>query len=235
MDKSAPFTFAPATGSTFGAYSPTTCDGTQLQIRNQKDIKGEVRLASTGDRPLNWQSGVYGLHIDRSVGVSLGADLGQGVRRKLYNAPGSSNPTVQGQTRETIVSELLPISALALPGFVVNANYSVAKRNTFGALNLRFGLEGENWNLTAFTVNMLDRKYINEAIPAIEFGGSFISPGARRLIGVEVGYQFLSPYSLSCGRCQVYLQTGQPLRPRRLTLSDRTADCIGLEEIMCPR
>ena len=57
-------------------------------------------------------------------------------------------------------------------------------------LNLRFGLEGENWNLTAFADNMLDRKYINEAIPAIEFGGSFISPGARRLIGVEAGYKF---------------------------------------------
>ena len=461
-----PFIFAPATGSTFGAYSPTTCDGTQLQIRNQKDISGEIRLASNGDGPLDWQVGVYGLHIDRSVGVSLGADLGQGVSRELFNAPGSSNPTsqlfsdkfktdvyaafgsidyamsdqfkagvalrydvedrstsnlvpnvfdpitgakinpglpatggiadksasfkqlqpkvtlsympssstniyanwgigfksggfnntgssalvnanfnipaigagvtindqfrkerssafeagikgslfdnrvtfdvagyytrvtdmqffeffvgsfgllrvvsnidkvevkgvefntsarivdgwkifgsvnltdseikknasrpytvgnkspytadytinlgsqidaplndtidlvmradyritgptwfhtVQDQTRATIFSQLLPISALALPGFVGNANYSVAKRNAFGVLNMRFGLEGENWNLTAFADNMLDRKYINEAIPAIEFGGSFISPGARRLVGVEVGYRF---------------------------------------------
>jgi iron complex outermembrane recepter protein len=461
-----PFIFAPATGSTFGAYSPTTCDGTQLQIRNQKDISGEIRLASNDGGPLNWQLGVYGLHIDRSVGVSLGADLGQGVSRDLYNAPGSSNPTsqlfsdkfktdvyaafgsvdyalsdqfkagvalrydvedrttsnrvpnvfdpitgakinpglpasgsiadksasfkqvqpkvtlsytpngstniyanwgigfksggfnntgssalvnanfnipaigagvtindqfrkerssafeagikgslfdnrvtfdvagyytritdmqffeffvgsfgllrvvsnidkvevkgvelnttarivdgwkifgsvnltdseikkntsrpytvgnkspytadytinlgsqidaplndgidlvmradyritgptwfhtVQDQTRATIFSQLLPISALALPGFVGNANYSVAKRNAFGVLNLRFGLEGENWNLTAFADNMLDRKYINEAIPAIEFGGSFISPGARRLIGIEAGYRF---------------------------------------------
>ena len=48
-----PFIFAPATGSTFGAYSPTTCDGTQLQIRNQKDISGEIRLASNNDGPLN--------------------------------------------------------------------------------------------------------------------------------------------------------------------------------------
>ena len=461
-----PFIFAPATGSTFGAYSPTTCDGTQLQIRNQKDISGEIRLASNGDGPLDWQLGIYGLHIDRSVGVSLGADLGQGVSDVLYNAPGSSNPTsqlfsdkfktdvyaafgsvdytvsdqfkagvalrydvedrttsnlvpnvsdpitgakinpglpatgaianksasfkqlqpkvtlsftpnsstniyanwgigfksggfnntgssalvnanfnipaigagvtindqfrkerssafeagikgslfdnrvtfdvagyytritdmqffeffvgsfgllrvvsnidkvevkgvefntsakivdgwkifgsvnltdseikknasrpytvgnkspytadytinlgsqidaplnddidlvmradyritgptwfhtVQDQTRATIFSQLLPISALALPGFVGNANYSVARRNAFGVLNLRFGLEGENWNVTAFADNMLDRKYINEAIPAIEFGGSFISPGARRLVGVELGYKF---------------------------------------------
>lgn len=461
-----PFIFAPATGSTFGAYSPTTCDGTQLQIRNQEDISGEIRLASSGNGPLAWQLGLYGLHINRSVGVSLGADLGQGVSRTLFNPPGSSNPTsqlfsdkfktdvyaafgsvdyaisdrfkaglalrydiedrkttnlvpnvldpitgakinpglpatgsiadksatfkqlepklsisfapnsatniyanwgvgfksggfnntgsaalvnanfnipainagvtindqfrkerssafeagikgslfnnrvtfdlagyytritdmqffeffvgsfgllrvvsnidkvevkgvefntsaqvvdgwkffgsvnltdseikknssrpytvgnkspytadftinlgtqidtplndgidvvmradyrvtgptrfhtVQNQTRATIFSQLLPISALALPADVGNANYSVAKRNAFGVLNLRFGLEGENWNLTAFADNMLDRKYISEAIPAIEFGGSFISPGARRRVGVELGYRF---------------------------------------------
>ncbi|MGB5076405.1 MAG: TonB-dependent receptor [Sphingorhabdus sp.] len=465
-----PFIFAPANGSTFGPYSPTTCDGTQLQVRNQKDISGEIRLASNNDGPLSWQLGAYYLHIDRLVGVSLGADTGAGVLSTLYNAPGSSNPTsllfadkfktdvyavfgqadyemadtlkagvalrydiedrtvssrvpnvadpitgakinpglpatgaiadqsksfkqiepkvtiswrptpstniyanwgigfksggfnnqgstsvvnaafndgitpgtinagvtindqyrkevssafeagikgslfdnrvtfdlagyytkiedmqffeffvgsfgllrvvsnidkvdvkgaefnvnakivegwslfgsvnltdskikknssrpytvgnkspytadytinlgsqidtplndsmdlvmradyritgptwfhsVQDETRPTIFSGLLPISALALPGFVGDANYSIAKRNAFGVLNLRAGLEGENWNLSVFADNMLDRKFINEAIPAIEFGGSFISPGARRLVGVEAGFKF---------------------------------------------
>ncbi len=90
-----PFIFDPVNGSTFGPYSPTTCDGTQFQIREQSDISAEVRLASNGDGPLNWQVGAYYLHIDREVGVSLGADLGQGVIRQLYNAPGSSNPTTQ--------------------------------------------------------------------------------------------------------------------------------------------
>ena len=52
-----PFIFAPANGSTFGPYSPTTCDGTQLQIRNQKDFSAEVRLASNGDGALTWQLG----------------------------------------------------------------------------------------------------------------------------------------------------------------------------------
>ncbi|MEL0252711.1 MAG: TonB-dependent receptor, partial [Novosphingobium sp.] len=32
-----PFIFAPANGSTFGPYSPTTCDGTQYQLRQQED------------------------------------------------------------------------------------------------------------------------------------------------------------------------------------------------------
>ena len=90
-----PFIFDPVNGSTFGPYSPTTCDGTQFQIRNQEDISGEIRLASNGDGAVNWQVGAYYLHINREVGVSLGADLGQGVIRQLYNAPGTSNPTTQ--------------------------------------------------------------------------------------------------------------------------------------------
>ena len=458
-------------GSTFGPYSPTTCDGTQLQIRNQRDFSSEIRLASNGGGPLSWQLGGYYLHIDRTVGVSLGADLGRGILSTLYNAPGTTNPTsqlysdkfttnvyamfgsadyklsdtlklglalrydieqravhnlvpnvsdpitgaklnpglpatgaipdqsasfeqlepklslsftpnsstnlyanwgigfksggfnntgssatvnqffnnstgafgtinagvfindryrkerssafeagikgslldnrvtfdlagyytritdmqffeffvgsfgllrvvsnidrvdvkgvelntsvkvvkgwtlfggvnftdseikrnssrpytvgnkspytadytinlgsqidapltdsvdlvmradyritgptwfhtVQDQNRPTVFSALLPVSLFAAPAIVGNGSFGAAKRDAFGVLNLRFGLEGKNWTLTAFAENMLDRKYIAEAIPAIEFGGSFISPGGRRLIGVEAGFKF---------------------------------------------
>jgi iron complex outermembrane receptor protein len=460
-----PFIFAPANGSVFGAYSPTTCDGTQLQTRTQTDISGEIRLASNDGGALQWQLGGYFLHIDREVGVSLGADTGAGIIRNLYNLPTSTNPTsllladkfktdvfavfgsadyaigetfnaglalrydiekrktsslvpvatdpftggpinpgqafgpltpksktfeqiepkvslswrpnsgtnvyanwgigfksggfnnqgssaiintnfnvpaigagvtvpdqydkevssafeagikgslldnritfdlagyytritdmqffeffvgsfgllrtvsnidkvevkgaefnasakiipgwklfgsvnvtdseikknssrpytvgnkspytadytinlgsqidapltdavnlvmradyritgptwfhtVQAQERPTIFSGLLPISALALPAIVGNADYTIARRDPFGVLNLRFGVEGKSWNLAVFAENMLDREYLNEVIPAIEFGGSFISPGARRLVGVEAGFKF---------------------------------------------
>jgi iron complex outermembrane recepter protein len=457
-----PFIFAPANGSTFGPYSPTTCDGTQFQVRNQKDFSTEVRLVSKGSGPLQWQVGAYYLHIDRTVGVSLGADLGAGVIKNLYNAPGTLNPTsqlfadkfktnvyaafgsldykpgsnldlgvalrydsehrdvhnlvptvldpitggpinpgqafgpiadqkatfnqvepkvtfrwefapktnfyanwgigfksggfnnqgsaaivdqnfnqfinagvlitdkyrkekssafeagvrgkigpftydlagyytrvtdmqffeffvggfgllrvvsnidrvdlkgaelnlnarvikgwnlfgsfnvtdskikknssrpytvgnkspytadytinlgsqidtplsdginvvmradyritgptyfhtVQDQVRPTLFSGLLPISALALPGFVGDARYGIARRKAFGVMDLRFGLEGKNWKATVFANNLFDRKYLNEVIPAIEFGGSFISPGARRQVGVELGAKF---------------------------------------------
>lgn len=464
-----PFIFNPATGSTFGAYSPTTCDGTQFQVRKQEDISGEIRLASNGDGPVNWQVGAYYLHIDREVGVSLGADLGRGVIRQLYNAPGSDNPTTQlyndafttdvyavfgaidtdltdklnlsvagrydiedrrveslvpavfdpitggpinpGQTvvggnvqpigpqeasfkqfqpkialryalspdvnlygnwgigfksggfnnqgsaaivdqalnqfigtnvliedqyrkevssafeagvkgnllngavtfdlagyytkvddmqffeffvgafgllrvvsnidevelygaelnltaelmkgwtvfgsanvteseikanasrpvtvgnkspytadytinlgtqidlpisnsvdfvtradyritgptwfhtlqddpNPTLFSGLLPISALALPSFVGDADYTVAQRDAFGVMDLRIGLEGERWSVTAYAENLFNEKYLNEVITAVEFGGSFISPGARQRFGVELGYKF---------------------------------------------
>ncbi|MGB3471364.1 MAG: TonB-dependent receptor [Erythrobacter sp.] len=90
-----PFIFDPANGSTFGPYSPTTCDGTQFQIREQSDFSAEVRLASNTGGPVEWQVGAYYLHIDRQVGVSLGADLGQGITPELFNPAGSFNPTTQ--------------------------------------------------------------------------------------------------------------------------------------------
>ena len=464
-----PFIFNPASGSTFGAYSPTTCDGTQLQVRNQDDISGEIRLSSNGDGPVSWQVGAYYLHVNREVGISLGADLGRGVSRQLYNAPGTDNPTTQlfhdafktdvyalfaaaefditdrlnlslagrydiedrqvrslvpavrdpitggpinpGQaviggnvqaiapqsktfeqfqpkislryeltddinlysnwgigfksggfnnqgsaaivnsafnqfigtnvrindqyrketssafeagvkgklfdgavnfdlagyytriddmqffeffvgafgllrvvsnidevevyggelnlnaeivkgwtvfgsanvteseikanasrpvtvgnkspytadytinlgtqvdlpindrldfvtradyritgptwfhtlqddTNPTLFSGLLPGSALALPAVVGNADYTVAQRDTFSVLDLRVGIEGDTWSLTAYAENLLNEKYLNEVITAVEFGGSFISPGGRQRFGVEVGYKF---------------------------------------------
>lgn len=98
--------------------------------------------------------------------------------------------TVQNQERPSLFTGLLPISALALPGFVGNARYDVAQRETFGVFNARLGLETDRYHLVAFAENLFDKKYIAEAIPAIEFGGSFISPGGRRLIGVEAGVKF---------------------------------------------
>ncbi|WP_298334448.1 TonB-dependent receptor [uncultured Erythrobacter sp.] len=459
-----PFIFAPANGSTFGAYSPTTCDGTQLQIREQSDFSAEIRLASSGGDALSWEIGGYFLNIDRETGVSIGGDTGAGVSETLLNPAGSANPTslllndefdttvyavfgnaeyawddltiglalrydiedrsseslvpadaldpftggpinpglafgaftpvdetfrqlqpkvsisyqptpdlnlyanwgigfksggfnnqgssaiidanfvqfigadvsiqdvydketssafeagikgqlangritfdlagyytdiddmqffeffvgsfgllrvvsnidevevygfefnstveviegwkffgsinvneseikenssrpstvgnespytadytinlgteidtpmsdtvdlivradyritgptwfhsFQDQTSPTLFSGLLPGSALALPSFVGDADFSVAEREAFGVLNLRAGFEIGDFTATVFAENLLNREYLNEVIPAIEFGGSFISPGARRLIGVEVGYSF---------------------------------------------
>lgn len=82
------------TGSLFGAYTPTTCDGTQFQKRNESDYSFEVRLASKGPDPFKWLAGVYYLNIDREVGVNLGIDTGQGILKTLYTAD-PRNPTEQ--------------------------------------------------------------------------------------------------------------------------------------------
>jgi len=88
-----PFLFDPVNGSTFGPYSPTTCDGTQYQLREQSDISAEIRLSSDTGGPIDWQLGVYYLNIDRTTGVAIAGDSGAGVIRNLYNPPSSANPT----------------------------------------------------------------------------------------------------------------------------------------------
>jgi iron complex outermembrane receptor protein len=129
-----PFLFAPATGSTFGPYSPTTCDGTQYQKRNQRDYSGELRLASSGGGPLSWEVGTYYLHIDRVTAVSLGGDLGQGVLKQAYNPPGSSNPTSQ------LYADAFKTNVNALFG---SADYSFAERFKVGAA-LRYDREARS-------------------------------------------------------------------------------------------
>ncbi|MCL4776356.1 MAG: TonB-dependent receptor [Gammaproteobacteria bacterium] len=80
--------------SILGAYTPTTCDGTQYQQRDQKDYSFEVRLASKSDQRLRWLGGLYYLNIDREVAVNTGLDTGTGVAKTAYTA-GPDNPTQQ--------------------------------------------------------------------------------------------------------------------------------------------
>ena len=79
--------------SIFGPSTPTTCDGYQHQVRNQKDLSFEVRLASSGNNVFDWVAGIYFLDINREVGVSQGIDTGGPIIRELYNPSTSSSPT----------------------------------------------------------------------------------------------------------------------------------------------
>lgn len=79
----------------FGPYTPTSCDGTQYQERNQEDLSFELRLVSPADQRLRWVAGLYYLDIEREVGVNLGIDLGQGITESLFVPQGGSNPTEQ--------------------------------------------------------------------------------------------------------------------------------------------
>ncbi|MCX7285522.1 MAG: TonB-dependent receptor [Novosphingobium sp.] len=65
-------------------YSPVTCDGTQYQQRDQKDITAEVRLAGDAGDALKWSLGAYYLNIDRFNCNNLGVDTGQGVIRQCF-------------------------------------------------------------------------------------------------------------------------------------------------------
>ena len=70
------------------------------------------------------------------------------------------------------------------------ANFSNTKRDAYMTIDLRFGLEGESWSIIAFAKNLTKEIYLEEVIPAPEFGGSFIHPAARRTLGVEVAFRY---------------------------------------------
>jgi len=103
--------------------------------------------------------------------------------------------TVQEGDRPTIFMPLFELGFIAQgfgPGGGPNgtAEYSVDRRDAYSTVNLRIGLEGESWTVTAFALNLTDEKYIEEAIPAPEFGGTFAHPNARRRAGIEVSFRF---------------------------------------------
>jgi iron complex outermembrane receptor protein len=70
--------------SLLGAYTPTTCDGYQYQLREEEDESLEVRLASPSHDRLRWLAGAYYLHSDHPVGVATGVDSGGAPPRELY-------------------------------------------------------------------------------------------------------------------------------------------------------
>ena len=68
--------------------------------------------------------------------------------------------------------------------------FSKQKRDPYSVVNARLGVSNGTWTVTGWGRNVGDEKYLQEVIPAPEFGGSFIhdSPGAS--YGVDVSYAF---------------------------------------------
>lgn len=98
--------------SVFGAYTPTSCDGTQFQERNQKDYSFEVRLASKSDQRLRWLGGLYYLDLQRDVAVNTGIDLDGSVAQTIYAGPSSNNPT------EALVADRFDTNVYAVFGSI---------------------------------------------------------------------------------------------------------------------
>jgi iron complex outermembrane receptor protein len=87
--------------------------------------------------------------------------------------------SVQNNTTETVFSSAAGLS-----------NYANQKRDDFWKMNLRAGIAGENWSIMAWSQNVTDEDYLEEVIPAPEFGGSFSHDTAGRVSGVDFTYSF---------------------------------------------
>jgi len=103
--------------------------------------------------------------------------------------------TVQGGDRATIFNPLFEIGNPAAgfgtgTGFLGTGNFVNSQRDSYLTLDARAGLETDTWSLVAFAQNLTNEDILEEVIPAPEFGGSFLAPGARRRFGVEASYKF---------------------------------------------
>ncbi len=92
----------------------------------------------------------------------------------------------------TVQDDVLPATLFGGPP----ANYGQTNGqggtmvNGYGLTNLRVGVRGDNWSVTAFARNLTDEEFVAEVILAPEFGGAFVAPGTQRRAGVEVSYRF---------------------------------------------
>jgi len=112
--------------------------------------------------------------------VMSGVDL---VARVDYQYVGEMHfHTLQGEQTPTIWN------AFFAPGF--NADFSKSSRDAYGTVDARIGLEADGWSLTAWGRNLTDEEYLQEVIPAPEFGGTFNHPSALRSYGVEARMRF---------------------------------------------
>ncbi len=90
--------------------------------------------------------------------------------------------TLQGERTPTIWQVFFG------PG--LEEDFSRARRDGFGTINARMAVSNQNWTFTLWGRNLADKKYLQEVIPAPEFGGSFIHPSALRSYGLDISYQF---------------------------------------------
>lgn len=74
--------------------------------------------------------------------------------------------------------------------FMLDANMKNSTRDTYTLVNARIGVSFNKLRVTAFASNIFDKQFVNDVVPAPEFGGDFVAPGSRRRLGVEVAYKF---------------------------------------------
>ena len=90
----------------------------------------------------------------------------------------------------TVQNQSLP-NAFTAAGFG-EGNFSKQYRSPYAVTNLHTGIEGGTWNVTAWCTNLTNKQYLEEVIPAPEFGGSFIHNTAGRMFGLDFAYHFSS-------------------------------------------
>ncbi len=90
----------------------------------------------------------------------------------------------------TLQGEAVPTIWQVFFGPGLTSDMSKAQRDAYSTVNARLSFGNDNWIFTLWGRNLTDEDYLQEVIPAPEFGGSFIHPSSLRAYGLEATYQF---------------------------------------------
>ena len=142
--------------------------------------KNKNRPLSVGNDVPQAPNNSSNLGVQWVSSVRSGIDL---VARVDYQRVGKMHfHTLQGEQTPTIWN------AFFAPGF--NSDFSKSARDSYHTVDARISLEAADWTITAWGRNITDEQYLQEVIPAPEFGGTFNHPSARDAYGVDFTYRF---------------------------------------------
>jgi iron complex outermembrane receptor protein len=143
-------------------------------------IQNDHRPLSEGNEAPQSPDRTYNLGAQFEMAVSSGVEM---TARLDWQYVGEmAFHTLQGEATPTIWQ--------VFNGPGLTQDMSKAKRDAYDTLNARISFDAENWGVTIWGRNVTDEKYLEEIIPAPEFGGSFIHPGAKDSYGVDFNYRF---------------------------------------------
>ena len=143
-------------------------------------IQNDHRPLSEGNEAPQAPDHTYNLGAQFEMAVSDGVEM---TARLDWQYVGEmAFHTLQGEATPTIWQ--------VFNGPGLTQDMSKAKRDAYDTLNARISFDAENWGVTIWGRNVTDEKYLEEIIPAPEFGGSFIHPGAKDSYGIDFNYRF---------------------------------------------
>jgi len=70
------------------------------------------------------------------------------------------------------------------------SDFTPTRRDSYTVLNVRAGVENDWLSAVVFAKNATEEVYLEEVIPAPEFGGTFIHPADLRRVGLELTVRF---------------------------------------------
>jgi len=142
------------------------------------EIKGNsVRPDTVGNKSPYTPDWTFNAGGEMSIPISSG-----------LNVIGSLDFTGIGETWFHVVqNQERPVGAA---GGFTNGDYGLTQRDDYWLANLRLGLGGANWTVVAYGRNIGDEEWLQEVLPAPEFGGTFTHPGTLSRWGIEATYNF---------------------------------------------